>query len=511
MPAIKLRLFLTCWLVFTVHFATNTVREHYPAFSLIEGGTFKVDRYQHFHPDIFMHEDGHAYIGNNVAGSVIAAVPLLVSRPLLDRLEAYEKERIESEGVPGAEYRNERHPNSQAFFRLAKEEGLTLRFGAATVVTSAFLMAPLSALIVVLMFQILLDRGVPRRRALGLTLLFAFATPVFFRTGVLNHNMMLMYTTFVAFHLLWVRPGEDTPSSMRRRIVAGFLAGLGLALDYSGVIPLLVLFGYLIGSRVRTASWPTAIRESIPFVLASVPPVLFLLYSQWAMFGNPFLPGQYWMPDVTDMQLFGEFRNPYSTEGFRGFTWPAPDLYWLNLFSPSYGMFLYGPLLILGLIPAYFYRRQELILPRAERVFSFVLFAALLTFCAANQYSRIQFNSGFRYLVPLVPILFLAASDHLARLPRVWLWILAIPVLLNSWVIAMVREPVPESWGEVLTNGIQFPWFAVLRATLPPGHPAVGPLVPWAILVMVGVVIAAIWRVGLPREGRSSSPAADAI
>lgn len=511
MPAIKLRLFLTCWILFTIHFATNTVREHYPAFSLIEAGTLKVDRYQEFHPDIFVHENGHAYIGNNVMASVFAAVPLLVFRPVLDQLEQWEQDRITRDGSPTAEYRNDRHPNSQAFYRLAKESGLTLRFGAATVVTSAFLMAPLSALVVVLMFQILLDRGVSHRRALGLALLFGFGTPVFFRTGVLNHNMMLMYTTFVAFHLLWVRPGRAVSTSLNRRLGAGFLVGIGLALDYSGVVPLLVLFGYLIGARARTASIPTAIRESIPFVLASVPPVLFLLYSQWAMFGNPLLPGQYWMPDVTETQVFGEFRNPYSTEGFRGFTWPAPDLYLLNLFEPSYGMFFYGPLLVVGLIPAVLYRREELILPRAERVFALVLFLALLTFCAANQYSRIQFNSGFRYLVPLVPIMFLAASDHLARMPSRWLWVLAIPVLLNSWVIAMVREPVPESWREVLSNGIQFPWFSVLRATLPEGHPAGSPLVPIALLAMVGVLVVAIWRVGVPRSSSIPTPAGEAV
>jgi len=510
MSAIKLRLFLTCWIVFTIHFATDTVREHYPAFPLIEAGTFKVDRYQHFHPDIFVHEDGHAYIGNNVMASVVAAIPLLVFRPVLDRLEASEQARIARDGAPAAEYRNERHPNSQAFFRLAKENGLTLRFGAATVVTSSFLMAPLSALVVVLMFQILLDRGVSQRRALGLALLFGFGTPVFFRTGVLNHNMMLMYTTFVAFHLLWVRPDHTMPASLNRRMGAGFLVGVGLALDYSGVVPLLVLFGYLIGARARTTSLPNAIRESIPFVLASVPPVLFLWYSQWAMFGHPFLPGQFWMPDVTDMQLFGAFENPYSTEGMRGFTWPAPDLYLLNLFDPSYGIFLYGPLLVVGLIPAVFYRREDLILPRTERVFAVVLFMALLTFCAANQYSRIQINSGFRYLVPLVPIMFLAASDHLARMPRRWLWALAIPVLLNSWVIAMVREPVPTSWREVLSSGIQFPWFAVLRATLPLGHPMGGTLVPVAILALTAATIVAIWTVKVP-QARSSPHAGQAL
>ena len=490
------RLFFCSWIIFSLHFATNIVREHYPAFSLIDEATFKVDRYLDFHPDIFAHDDGHAYIGNNVAASVIAAVPLILFDPVLDRLEAYEKQR-NNRSARNTEYRNEDHPNSRRFFARAAQAGLTLRFGASAAVTSVFLMAPLSALMIVLMFRILLERGVPERAAAALSLLFGFATPVFFRTGVLNHNMMIMYTTFVAFHLLWVRPGERAPSALSHRVAAGFLAGAGLALDYSGVVPLLVLFAYVIGARLSTASFRTSVTESIPFVLASVPPVLFLLFSQWAMFGNPFFPGQYWMPDVSVSQVYGTFTNPYSTEGFRGFTWPQMDLLLLNLFDPSYGMYAYGPLLLLALIPSRWYQPAPLVLPRPERMFGVALFLAMLLFCAANQYSRIQFNSGFRYMVPLVPILFLAASDHLVRLPRRWLLLMAIPALLNSWVISMVREPVPESWQRVLAEGIQFPWLTVLKQTSPPDHPVIAsPLLAPAILVLVAGVLAMIWRTG---------------
>jgi hypothetical protein len=492
---LKLRLFLTCWIVFSLHFATNIVREHYPAFSLIQDGTLTVDRYRDFHPDIFVHPNGHAVVGNNVAASVVAAVPLFVFSPALNWLEAYEQDKIRREGMPETEYRTADHPNSRKFFEIAKKAGLTLRFGASAAVTTVFLMAPLSALIVVLMFQILSDRGVPRPRALGLALLFAFGTPVFFRTGVLNHNMMLMYTTFVAFHLLWVRPGEQAPASLRNRAIAGFLCGLGFALDYSGLIPLVVVFGYLIGARLRTASFATAVTESIPFIVASVPAVLFLLYSQWAMYGNPFMPGQYWMPDLSRSEVYGQFRNPYSTEGFRGFAWPSLSLLLLNLFSPSYGMYTYGPLLMVGLVPAMMYSRDALILPRAERWFAVALFVALLTFCASNQYSRIQFNSGFRYLVPLVPTIFLAASDHLARLSRRMLVALAVPAILNSWVISMVREPVPESWRRVLTEGIQYPWLTVLRLTAPEGAAVASPLVPLAIAAVVSVIVFLVWRV----------------
>lgn len=495
MRSVKVRLFLTCWIVFTVHFATNTVREHYTAFSLIEDHTLKLDRYADFNPDIFIHTDGHAYPGNNVAGSYVAVPPLFVFDPILDWLEAREKAQLERDGVGSVEYRAEDHPNSQVFFRMAKEAGLTLRLGASAAVTSGFLMAPLMAGLVVLMFTMLLGRGVASGRALGLALLFGFGTPIFFRAGVLNHNVMLMATTFVAFHLVWLRPDGPKQRSAARLAWAGALCGFGLALDYAGVIPLLAVYAYVLATRAHTGSLWVSIRESIPFVLGSVPPVAFLLYTQWAMFGNAIMPGQVWMPDATTTE-FGTFENPYSTDGFRGFTAPAPDLFFLNLFDPSYGLFTFGPLLIVGLIPALAYARDRLVLPRPERVFILLFFLAFLTFCSANQYSRIQFNSGFRYMIPVVPFLFLAASDHLARVQAKWLWILAVPVLLNSWVISMVREPVPESWHRVLTEGIQLPWLTVLAATRPADDPVFSSaLLPIGVLLFTAGVIAAVWKV----------------
>ena len=73
------KIFFCSWILFTMSFATDVVREHYPAFSLINSGTFKVDEFAEFHPDIFKHRDGHWHIGTNVTGSVFAAVPPLIS------------------------------------------------------------------------------------------------------------------------------------------------------------------------------------------------------------------------------------------------------------------------------------------------------------------------------------------------------------------------------------------------------------------------------------------------
>jgi len=498
LASIKIRIFIVSWIIFTIHFATNVVREHYPAFSLVEHGTLKVDRYQGFHSDIFVHTDGHSYINNNVAASALAAIPLYIFDPILDVLERYEKGKIEREGVPETVYRT-RHTNSRMLLESAQKNGLSLRFGGATVVTSVFLMAPLSALIMVLMFHILSKRGLRRKQAIWLTFLFGFGTPVFFRTGVLNHNMLLMYATFMAFYLIWVRPEMDFPVSVRHRLLAGCLCGLGLALDYSGIIPLVVLYGYLVINRLHTTSIKTSMKESVPFILGTIPPVLLLLYSQWSMFGNPFLPAQFWMPDVTHYAV--SIQNPYSNQGFRGFTWPTLQTYYRNLFDPSYGMYVYGPILVMGLIPSRIYNRGTLILPRRERTLVVIYLFLFLTFCAANQYSRVQFNSGFRYMIPLVPLIYLAVCDHLVRISRRWLIILVAPILFHSWVISMVREPVPESWRRVLTEGLQLPWLNVLQATSPENHPILGsPLLPVVIISLTLFLAFIFWKLGEREE-----------
>jgi hypothetical protein len=486
------RLFLTVWLVYSVHFATNITREHYPAFSLIAHGTFQLDEYAGFHSDIFQHQDGHWYINNNVATSVVAAVPLLVFNPALDALEARSKSRLaQSDGPPDTTYRT-KYPLRRRFFRLVKERGLDLRFGGAAFATSIFFMAPLSSLFVVLMFRILRQRGVTNNRALWLALLFAFATPVFFRTAHLNHNMFVMYVTFAAFDLLWVRPEQKFPLSLGHRIGSGFLAGLSLAFDYSGVISLLALYGYLWIVRLSTASWLRSGVESIGFVAGSMPAVGFLLWSQWVMFGNPFLPAQYWMPRVN-----------YTDTGWRGFDWPAVDLFMRNLFDPAYGMFVFAPILLVGLIPARWYPAETLLVPRREGRFVLIYSVLFLAFCASNQYARMQWNTGFRMLLPIVPFVYLAASEHLARLPPNWLAALSVPCVLHCWVLSMVRDDAVESWRRVVSEGIQLPWLTVLRQTSRVETWLLeGPLLPIVILAVCGLMIVGIWCIGKARDRR---------
>jgi hypothetical protein len=490
------RIFLIVWMVYSLHFATNVVREHYPAFSLVDHFSLFVDEYQGFHSDIFQHRNGHSVVGNQVLVSVLAAIPLLIFDPVLDALEDYSKAEIARRGVTDTEYRVDKKPNAVRFFRLTRERGLDLRFGAATFVTTAFFMAPLTALFAVFFYGVLVQRGVSRAHATGLTLMLAFGTPIFFRSTGLNHNMFLVYAMFAAFVLLWVRPGMSFPVSRTHRLLAGFCGGVTLATDYIGVVILPLLYAYLVIPRLATASWKTSLRESLDMVAGSLPPIVFLLFTQWLMYGNPFMPGQYWMPN----------QNAYVQEGARGFTLPDGALFLHNLFHPAFGLYTWGPLLALALVPAWWYPRDSLILPRRERRFVVAAFAIFLLFCASNQYSRLQWNSGFRYLIPLVPFFVLAIADHWVRLPRSARIVIAALAVLHSWVLTAFREPVPQSWKLFLSEGIQLPWFRVLRLTAGPESPLMDAgWVPGALVLMTVVVAVAIWHHGAKLERRSEA------
>jgi len=240
------RIFLIAWLIYSVHFATNVVREHYPAFAIAEHGTFRVDEYLGFHADIFKHRDGHSVIGNQVFVSVLAAIPLFVFDPVLDWLEAKSKDKIAREGVSNDQYRIDK-PMRVEFFRLVKARGLDLRFGAATFITCAFFQAPITAAFLVYFYDVLRRRGLEAGDATALTFLLGFGTPLFYRSTTLSHNLFVMYPMFFAFVLMWMRGSGRAP--VGRRLLIGLFGGLTLATDYVGVIILPLLFGYFIVTR----------------------------------------------------------------------------------------------------------------------------------------------------------------------------------------------------------------------------------------------------------------------
>jgi hypothetical protein len=498
LASVRIRLFLVVWILFGVHLATNIVREHYPAFALVGHGDFFLDEWAGFHADIYLHPvTGHWVVGNQVLGSLPAALPLLVLDPVLDALQRWELEHWAQRTAP-LEYATDR-PNRAAFFRLVRERGLLLRFAASAAITSLLVMAPLGAALVVTMHRVLERRGVGPGRALVLALLFGFGTPVFYRSAHLVHNMFLLAAAFGSFVLLWRAPGDRGPHPPKRAFWAGVLAGSCLALDYAGGIAAAALGLYVVLPRWREAGLAAAVRDALPFALGALPPLLFLLATQAWIYGSPFTPGQ-----------LHQQENAFTARGVRGIDWPSASVFWRNLFDPAFGLIPWSPFLAIAFLPSRLLGgdASRWILPPRERRFVAAFVAAFLLFCAMNQFSLLQWNTGFRYLLPLVPFWFLAAADWLARLPRWGLAAIAAPSIAHMWVLSMSRfqqptadyagAPVPlVCWREILSHGPQLPWLSVLRQTVSdPTHPIHWWIWPSAILAIAGAACWWIWRSG---------------
>ncbi|HEX7070337.1 MAG TPA: hypothetical protein VF190_06015, partial [Rhodothermales bacterium] len=489
MRSIAIRLFLTCWLVYGFHFATNIVREVYPALSLGDSLSFDVSGYVGLHPDIFELPDGRAYINNNPGASILAAAPYAAARPVIDAVVERVNERRQASNDEPVTY-DTQWPNRQRFFRAAYERGLDVKFGLAAGVMQFFLMAPLTALSAVVMFFLLNRLTGSVRASVWLSVLYAFATPVFYRTGFLNHNLLLGHLGFFAFLMIWRPWSADGPLRPLYLFVAGVLVGWTVVLDYSGLVVVLCVSGYVLAKWLSQP--PTERRiSSLAFYAAGVALSGFMLMLyQWSAFGHPIWPAQHYMP-ATD----------YSDEGLDGMGLPTLDLLWQTAFSIRYGLFTSAPILLLALYPPSWLEGRFRLLERRETWFVLLFTVALFLFCAANRYSYVQFNTGVRYAVPLVPFLFLIVSGVLLKMPR-WAAVAVSAVgLYWSWCLSMIRDVelglgIFDTVRDVTLGGPRLPWLTTLERM---GYVSNSAIV-WVVLAAMFAAVGLLWtlRVGRP-------------
>jgi hypothetical protein len=499
MTGVRIRLFLTCWLVYVLHFATDFAREHYLVVSIVEDRSYALDKYFGLHVDIFQNPP-HAKVqgahhGANPGISMLAAVPYALTKPAVDWVVGRELAGRTAADTT-AEYRDTR-PRRVAFYKAARQMGLDIRFGLVAAITHALFMAPLTAASAVLMFMLLGARGLAQRRALWLTLLYAFGTPVFFRTAYLNQNLGLGIFAFLAFALLWNPGGLFRLGARARLLAAGGLGGLAFLCDYSGAIPMGLLGLYAWWRQAGGgAGWVRGLRDSLWYAAGAVPGILLLWQYQWASFGDPFRPPQHWMAPVTWIDV-----------GYQGVGGITPELLGALLVHPSYGLFLTMPLALLALASPWFARRPGALLPRAETALCLGLAVALVLFFSTVQYTRLQWVTGIRYLAPLIPFLFLAAVPALLRLPRALAGLVAVLSVAIVWPLAMVRSQgtILENILRAFVEGFQLPWLTVLSKTSAQYLPWLeGRPNPLPFFVLWGALVAMVWLVRHPGRGVDS-------
>ena len=428
------RVFVTCWLVYTLFWAPYIVREHFPALALLERGSLNVEAYLGWSEDIFRGPNGGAYINNNPGASLVGAIPLVLLRPLLVRIDAWNQRR-----PPAA---------SSAFDEATLSRMVTARreiyFLTIAFITVALTMAPATAFTAAYLCSRLESAGVGQRAAAQAAILYGLGTPVFYRAAYLNHNLLVSDAGITALLLLW-RP-DRAPLGSARSFAAGLLAGLAVLCDYSGVVVLAVAVLYTL-----LRAWAKA--PVLAFAAgAALMLVALLVYQQWA-FGSFYHPSQHFMMPTAP-----------TSQGYRGLDWPSARLAWANFFDPRFGLFAYCPPLLLA-FAAPFVRNVRLRIPRLEMSILFGYFGLFVVFCAANQYSWLQPLTGFRYLVPVVPALVILTFQTCQVLPTWTKWVLAMLTLAQSFIMALGHENnLRDSLRDVLASGFEPTWMVRMAA-----------------------------------------------
>jgi hypothetical protein len=469
------RVFATCWLVYTAFWTPYILREHFPALALVERGSLNVERYVAWSDDIFRGPRGGAYINNNPGASLTAAVPLLLLKPVLKRVDDWNQK------LPRI------HPpaKTEHILRLMLTEGRAFYFLLAAFLTVAMVMAPATAGTAAYLCSRLADAGVRPIHAAQAALLYGLGTPVLFRAAHLNHNLLVCDAGFTAFLLLW--DPRDAPLRALRASAAGLLAGYALLCDYSGVIVVAVIALY---AWLRTSGERPAARFKIltAYAAGAAPGIAGLvIYQVWA-FGSSYLPSQHYMTPTAP-----------TAHGYRGIDWPSPALLWANFFDPRFGLFAYCPALLLAFAAPFVTRVRHRIPPR-ETTILFLYFLLFVAFCAANQYSWLQPLTGFRYLVPVVPALALLAMQTAQALPRWLRWMVAAAACAQSLLmVAGYQNTFPLAVRAVWQRHFELPWMIRLGYA---GAPVTS-IWPLAVFGLLALAVAAVWL--LPR--RQNAPA----
>lgn len=481
---IAIRIFITCWLIFTLHFATNTVREIYPALSLGDHLSFDVTEYAGLHPDIFEMPGRGTFINNNPGASIIGAIPYTIFRPVIDRIVS----RVQA-GRANAPQTDQPqfdtiYPMAREFYEKSQEKGFDVKFGLAAGLMQALAMAPISALGAVVMFWLFLAlTNNNTSMSAILALLYAFATPIFYRTAQLNQNALLACFALFSFALLWrsgnMNDGEKKPFYF----LAGLCCGWTVVLDYSGIVAVVALSGYALARWLSQKE--RKVSDLARFVVGVAICGLVLMLYQWVLFGNPFLPPQSYMP----MANFTEM-------GYRGFSTPQGDLLFETAFGTRYGLFTSAPILLLAFYAPVWLRKSSSLLDRRELVFVVSFAVLFFVFCSANQYGRMQFNTGVRHIVPVVPFLFILAANVLIKMPRIAAFLIGLLATYWSWCLVMYRDVeqglgIFESIKHITFEGFRLPWLTTLERMGFVNNASAIPL-----LFLAGAAIWLIWSVG---------------
>jgi hypothetical protein len=250
-------------------------------------------------------------------------------------------------------------------------------------------------------------------------------------------------TAFSAYILLDEAP-DDAPARTvaARMAAAGLLAGLTVAFEYQAALVSSALAVYAVArNRHRLAAVGA-------FVAGTIPPAVALGVFHTALFGRPWR-----FP-------FGNVENPTFARtahaaGFHGLSLPHLSAFPSFLFSPSYGLFAFSPVLVLGVVGVVLMFKRGSRAARRDAALVTAVCVLMFVFLSGMSNWRAGWCVGPRYIATVAPFLVLPMLKLWTRaVGRWWIGALAVGLLIPSVLLNLVSGALYPHYPEAFDNPV---------------------------------------------------------
>ncbi len=313
---------------------------------------------------------------------------------------------------------------------LANGHGLirdSVRYYAALVWVTFFVMVLPSAFLGVLIYRILLLWAVRATDALFLALAYGLATPAFAYANNLYGHQLAAFLLIAAFYCVYA--STHSKHQTLYPALSGFLLGLALITEYPTA---LIVGGIGIYAVYKLRHW----RALGTIILAGLPPCLLAAAYNLAIFHTP-LPVGY---------LYSTLYSDLHHTGFISLTYPKIETLYELAFGVQRGLFLIAPFLLLAIPGFFLFARAKLW--RAEFFLCLWSVSSFWLFNGSSAMWQGGFAVGPRYLVPMfpfmvIPIIFVLNWAH-ARWLHASIYFLYGISLVLVWIQTLGGQSFPQ-------------------------------------------------------------------
>jgi hypothetical protein len=241
----------------------------------------------------------------------------------------------------------------------------------------------------------------------------------------------------LAFSSFMLLEREEPGAARAGRLAwAGALAGLAVAFEYQVIFAALPLGAYAL-ARHR--------RGVVPFVLGALPPAIGLGAYHTAAFGRP------WETPLSHLEnpAWAALHNNARMWGLR---LPSGDALGTVLFSPSLGLFVFSPFLLVGLAAAVWCAARA---RRAEGLTILAVFVLMVFFLTSVPNWHAGWCVGPRYIAVVAPFLTGAlALAWRAPRPRLALSLVVAGLIVPAVLLNVVSGAVYPHFPEIFDNPV---------------------------------------------------------